>query len=133
MNAYFGLPSTTNNHHNNNNNSHPTYEIDYNHGNFRFTSKDPVHINPYSNLNIMPTATAHHQSMYFEPHQSHFNLKEALAFIELVKPKRAYLTHISHRLGFHGRVHLTRQGCYECVLSPAPLLAQNLPTVLPCH
>ncbi len=34
-----------------------------------------------------------------EDHISHFNLEEALAFIEEVKPKQAYLTHISHLLG----------------------------------
>lgn len=39
-----------------------------------------------------------------ESHISHFNLEEALAFIRLVKPKRAYLTHISHLLGFHNEV-----------------------------
>ena len=39
-----------------------------------------------------------------EPHVSHFNLEEALAFIDLVKPKKAYLTHISHHLGFHDDV-----------------------------
>ena len=39
-----------------------------------------------------------------EPHISHFNLEEALQFIEKVKPKRAYLTHISHLLGFHDDV-----------------------------
>ena len=39
-----------------------------------------------------------------EPHQSHFNLEEALAFIDRVKPKKAYLTHISHLLGFHDKV-----------------------------
>jgi phosphoribosyl 1,2-cyclic phosphate phosphodiesterase len=39
-----------------------------------------------------------------EPHISHFNLKEALSFIKKVKPKRAYLTHISHHLGFHDEV-----------------------------
>ena len=38
------------------------------------------------------------------PHHSHFNLEEALDFIEKVKPKRAYLTHISHLLGFHEEV-----------------------------
>ena len=36
-----------------------------------------------------------------ETHISHFNLEEALAFIELVKPKKAYLTHISHYFGKH--------------------------------
>lgn len=38
------------------------------------------------------------------PHHSHFNLSEALAFIEKVKPKKSYLTHISHLLGFHEEV-----------------------------
>lgn len=36
-----------------------------------------------------------------EPHNTHFNLQEALDFINIVKPKKAYLTHISHLLGFH--------------------------------
>ncbi|NNL31638.1 MAG: MBL fold metallo-hydrolase [Flavobacteriaceae bacterium] len=39
-----------------------------------------------------------------KPHHSHFNLEEALNFIDLVKPERAYLTHISHHLGFHEEV-----------------------------
>ncbi|MDG1331925.1 MAG: MBL fold metallo-hydrolase [Crocinitomicaceae bacterium] len=34
-------------------------------------------------------------------HISHFNLEEALAFIEDMKPKKAYLTHISHLFGTH--------------------------------
>jgi phosphoribosyl 1,2-cyclic phosphate phosphodiesterase len=39
-----------------------------------------------------------------EPHQTHFNLKEALDFITLVQPEKAYLTHISHLFGFHEEV-----------------------------
>lgn len=39
-----------------------------------------------------------------EPHHSHFSLQDALDFIHLIKPERAYLTHISHRLGFHEEV-----------------------------
>jgi phosphoribosyl 1,2-cyclic phosphate phosphodiesterase len=39
-----------------------------------------------------------------EPHHSHFSLQDALDFILLVKPERAYLTHISHHLGFHEEV-----------------------------
>ena len=39
-----------------------------------------------------------------EQHVSHFNLDEALAFIDKVKPEKAYLTHISHLLGFHNEV-----------------------------
>lgn len=36
-----------------------------------------------------------------EPHSTHFNLQEALDFITLVQPEKAYLTHISHIFGFH--------------------------------
>jgi phosphoribosyl 1,2-cyclic phosphate phosphodiesterase len=39
-----------------------------------------------------------------EPHNTHFNLQEALDFITLVQPEKAYLTHISHLLGFHEEV-----------------------------
>jgi len=39
-----------------------------------------------------------------EPHHSHFNLEDALKFIEEIKPERAYLTHISHMMGFHDDV-----------------------------
>lgn len=53
-----------------------------------------------------------------DPHQSHFNLEEALKFIEQVNPRKAYLTHISHMLGFHAEtesrlpknVHLAYDG-----------------------
>ncbi len=37
-------------------------------------------------------------------HPSHLTLSEALDLIEKVKPKKAYLTHISHLLGFHDEV-----------------------------
>lgn len=39
-----------------------------------------------------------------EPHDTHFNLKEALDFITLVQPKKTYLTHISHIMGYHEEV-----------------------------
>lgn len=34
-----------------------------------------------------------------EPHISHFTLSEAIELIEEIKPRQAYLTHISHQLG----------------------------------
>tara|TARA_B100000900_G_scaffold167443_1_gene142121 strand:- start:6996 stop:7757 length:762 start_codon:yes stop_codon:yes gene_type:complete len=46
-------------------------------------------------------------ALRLEPHLSHFNLEEALAFIDRVKPKKAYLTHISHHMGFHDDVQKT--------------------------
>ncbi|MFA8437214.1 MAG: MBL fold metallo-hydrolase [Marinifilaceae bacterium] len=36
-----------------------------------------------------------------EKHISHFTLGEALKIIEEVKPEKAFLTHISHQMGFH--------------------------------
>lgn len=39
-----------------------------------------------------------------DPHHSHFNLDEALRFIEEIQPEFAYLTHISHLMGFHQEV-----------------------------
>lgn len=40
-------------------------------------------------------------ALRLEPHFTHFNLDEALEFVEELQPKKAYFTHISHRLGFH--------------------------------
>jgi len=62
------------------------------------TIPDPE-IDKLKGLQVMVVNALRH-----EPHQSHFNLEEALAFIDRVKPKKAYLTHISHLLGFHDKV-----------------------------
>ncbi len=40
-------------------------------------------------------------ALHRNKHYSHFNLEEALAFIDRVNPKKAYLTHISHQMGRH--------------------------------
>lgn len=39
-----------------------------------------------------------------EDHISHFTLQEALDIISEVKPRKAYLLHISHRLGLHSEI-----------------------------
>ncbi|MEZ2414156.1 MBL fold metallo-hydrolase [Muriicola sp. E247] len=46
-------------------------------------------------------------ALRIEAHHSHFNLEEALAFVEKVQPDVAYLTHISHHMGFHDEVEKT--------------------------
>lgn len=43
-------------------------------------------------------------ALRIKPHSSHFNLEEALQFIKEINPEKAYLTHISHLLGFHDEV-----------------------------
>lgn len=39
-----------------------------------------------------------------EKHISHFNLREALDLIREISPKKAFLTHISHQMGFYSEV-----------------------------
>lgn len=39
-----------------------------------------------------------------DDHISHFTLDEALKVIEIIKPEKAYLTHISHKMGLHANV-----------------------------
>lgn len=43
-------------------------------------------------------------ALRYETHATHFNIEEAINFIHLVQPKKAYLTHISHLMGFHEEV-----------------------------
>ena len=40
-------------------------------------------------------------ALRIEEHYSHLSLKDALNVIKKINPKKAYLTHISHKLGFH--------------------------------
>ena len=43
-------------------------------------------------------------ALRIEEHPTHFNLEEALAFVDEIKPKKTYFTHISHKLGLHNEV-----------------------------
>jgi phosphoribosyl 1,2-cyclic phosphate phosphodiesterase len=60
---------------------------------------DDAEIEKIKNIKVLVV-----NALRIEPHVSHFNLEEALAFIKKVNPERAYLTHISHLLGFHEAV-----------------------------
>ncbi|MEN8125139.1 MAG: MBL fold metallo-hydrolase [Bacteroidota bacterium] len=46
-------------------------------------------------------------ALRIDSHPTHFNLEEALEFIAEINPQKAYLTHISHKLGFHDKVSKT--------------------------
>jgi phosphoribosyl 1,2-cyclic phosphate phosphodiesterase len=39
-------------------------------------------------------------ALWEEPHPTHFNVQQAVEVIERVRPRRAYLTHVSHRLDY---------------------------------
>jgi len=46
-------------------------------------------------------------ALHKREHVSHFNLEEALQFIEDINPEQAYLTHISHYMGKHEETEKT--------------------------
>lgn len=43
-------------------------------------------------------------ALRWETHSSHFSVEEAIKIIDSVAPKRAYLTHMSHRIGLHSEL-----------------------------
>ncbi len=45
-------------------------------------------------LSVLVLSALHHNE-----HHSHFNLQQALDFIEQIQPAHAYLTHLSHKMG----------------------------------
>jgi phosphoribosyl 1,2-cyclic phosphate phosphodiesterase len=59
-------------------------------------------------------------ALRYEPHPTHFNLAEALAVIERLRPKRAILTHLSHAFD---------HGLTEATLPPTVALAYDGLTV----
>lgn len=60
---------------------------------------DKTEINKLKKLKVLVV-----NALREEAHATHFNLQEALDFIALVQPEKAYITHISHILGFHEEV-----------------------------
>ena len=40
-------------------------------------------------------------ALRFKPHDSHFSVAEAAELIAHIKPRKAYLTHLSHEIGLH--------------------------------
>ena len=50
-------------------------------------------------------------ALRFKHHETHLNIEEALALIEELKPRRTYLTHISHDMGLHAEA--------EAILPPS--------------
>ncbi|MEM6722043.1 MAG: MBL fold metallo-hydrolase [Bacteroidota bacterium] len=60
---------------------------------------EQVEKNKLKNLKVLVI-----NALRVQEHISHFSLSDALEFIEEIQPERAYLTHISHLLGFHAEV-----------------------------
>lgn len=73
-------------------------------GNFTYIT-DMKTIRPEEKAKLAGTHTLVVNALHHQAHHSHLNLEEALAFIEEIAPERAYLTHISHRMGLHETVN----------------------------
>lgn len=63
------------------------------------SSIDELEIEKLHNLDVLVI-----NALRMIKHYSHFNLDEALEIIDKVKPEKAYLTHISHLMGFYDKV-----------------------------
>ena len=46
-------------------------------------------------------------SLRKKEHPNHMNLEESISLIKKINPNKAYLTHISHLMGFHEEVSKT--------------------------
>ncbi len=75
-------------------------------GDFTYIT-DAKTINDSEKKKVKGTKTLIVNALHRSTHISHFNLEEALAFIEEIKPEIAYLTHISHLFGRHSEIELT--------------------------
>lgn len=65
---------------------------------------DASYIDPEEKEKIKHSEVLVLNALQKEDHISHFTLEEALTIIDELKPKKAYLTHISHRLGLHQEI-----------------------------
>lgn len=86
------------------------HPIEIHHGKMPITSfriddftyiTDGKHVSEAAKEKMKGTKTLVINAVREEPHHSHFNLEEALAFIEEMEVESAYLIHISHRFKKH--------------------------------
>lgn len=85
-------------HYNNN-----KYVFGYRLGDFTYIT-DAVKISNREKKKIVGTKVFVLNALRKEKHYSHFNLDQALALINEIKPERAFLTHISHQMGRYADV-----------------------------
>ena len=62
---------------------------------------DMNYISPDEEAKLQGVDTLVVNALRWERHNSHYSVAEAHALIERVAPRRAYLTHMSHRIGLH--------------------------------
>lgn len=75
----------------------------YRTGNFTYIT-DANYISPAELEKVRGSEIVVINALRNSRHVSHFSLSEAIAVLEEIKPRKAYLTHISHFLGKHDEV-----------------------------
>jgi len=69
-------------------------------GDFTYIT-DANHIDEEEKEKIKGSKVLVLNALQIKQHISHFNLEEAVAMVEQLKPDKAYFVHISHKLGLH--------------------------------
>lgn len=72
-------------------------------GNFAYVT-DVNHISKTEQAKLKNLDVLVLGALQLEQHISHFTLQEAIDMVEILHPKMAYFTHISHKMGLHGAV-----------------------------
>lgn len=62
---------------------------------------DTNHIPPSSMELLLGLDCLVLDALRFTPHPTHFSIEQALEVVDILKPKRTYLTHLSHDLDYH--------------------------------
>jgi phosphoribosyl 1,2-cyclic phosphate phosphodiesterase len=75
-------------------------------GNFAYIT-DAKTINPEELRKLEGLDVLVVNALHYHEHFAHFNVSEALDLISFLKPEKAYLTHISHKMGKHTDVNQT--------------------------
>lgn len=75
-------------------------------GNFAYIT-DTNYIPPSTLVHLLGCEVIVLNAVRKEKHVSHYNLAQAIEVLEFLRPRKAYLTHISHLLGFHSEIEKT--------------------------
>ncbi|WP_339901865.1 MBL fold metallo-hydrolase [uncultured Cyclobacterium sp.] len=77
--------------------------LGYRIGDFTYIT-DANYVSPEEVKKIKGSKVLVINALQIKPHISHFTLAEALEFIKIIGPEKAFLTHISHQMGTHREV-----------------------------
>ncbi len=81
-------------------------------GDFAYIT-DTNYIPPSTLVHLLDCKVIVLNALRKDSHVSHYNLEQAIKILEFLRPQKAYLTHISHLMGFHNEVSKELPGFIE--------------------